>query len=247
MRRTSLFIVFLFVSQAIAESLYDVLGVSQTATPSEIRSAYRKLALKLHPDKEQTADSTERFIKVSEAYAILSDKSKRADYDSSWSQYANDFANAWSFSLSDALDVLESTLENCVGNECTRGDGYFAESYRAARRSLQQTAFAKMPLPELLASGALLAGAVNQIDWESLGRSAKRSLRLTNEEDGSINWGRVAAAGAAGAAAFVAALDHADDGNRTSELLKAGGQLFASWLGSKAKSSDNKQHDELRR
>ena len=100
----------MFISQAIAESLYDVLGVTQTATPSEIRSAYRKLALKLHPDKEQTADSTERFIKVSEAYAILSDKNKRADYDSSWSQYANDFANAWSFSLSDALDVLESTL-----------------------------------------------------------------------------------------------------------------------------------------
>ena len=72
---------------AADESLYDVLGVSPTATSAEIKSAYRRLALKLHPDKGTGAGwagTTERFIKVSEAYAILSNDKKRAEYDSSW-------------------------------------------------------------------------------------------------------------------------------------------------------------------
>ena len=51
---------------------YDVLGVDRRATSAEIKKAYRKLALKYHPDKNQSAGAEDVFKKVSEAYSILS-------------------------------------------------------------------------------------------------------------------------------------------------------------------------------
>ena len=61
---------------------YDILGVSKTATPEEIKKAYRKLAMKYHPDRNQGDKSSEtKFKDVSEAYAVLSDSEKRKQYD----------------------------------------------------------------------------------------------------------------------------------------------------------------------
>lgn len=51
-----------------ALSPYDLLGVSETATPTEIRKAYRKLAFRLHPDRNPGPDARDRFIEVKEAY-----------------------------------------------------------------------------------------------------------------------------------------------------------------------------------
>jgi len=50
---------------------YEVLGVSKTSSPDEIKNQYRKLALKFHPDRNQSADAGEHFKEISEAYAIL--------------------------------------------------------------------------------------------------------------------------------------------------------------------------------
>ena len=58
---------------------YKVLEVSRTATHAEIKKAYRRLALKWHPDKNPDAqdDATRRFKEISEAYEVLSDEKKR--------------------------------------------------------------------------------------------------------------------------------------------------------------------------
>ena len=63
-------------------SYYEVLGIPNTANSNDIKKAYRKLALKWHPDKNQnSSESTEMFRKISEAYEVLSDPTKRDHYD----------------------------------------------------------------------------------------------------------------------------------------------------------------------
>ena len=60
---------------------YEVLGVTKSSNPDEIKSQYRKLALKFHPDRNKSPDAQEHFKEISEAYAVLSDSSKRDLYD----------------------------------------------------------------------------------------------------------------------------------------------------------------------
>jgi DnaJ-class molecular chaperone len=60
---------------------YDILGVSRDASASQIKSAYRKLARKYHPDVNKAEDSSEKFTEATEAYEVLSDSKKRKLYD----------------------------------------------------------------------------------------------------------------------------------------------------------------------
>ena len=71
------------MASAQKTNYYDILGVSQNATSSEIRKAFQQKARKLHPDINKAPDAEERFKEVSEAYAVLSDEQKRRRYDAS--------------------------------------------------------------------------------------------------------------------------------------------------------------------
>lgn len=76
---------------------YKILGVSKTATAEEIKKAYRKIALKYHPDRNQNDGAAEeKFKEASEAYEVLSDEEKRKKYDRfghKWKMYEQAGAN----------------------------------------------------------------------------------------------------------------------------------------------------------
>src|SRR6476661_4851781 len=64
------------------KDFYEILGISKSATPAEIKKAYRKKAIEFHPDKNPgDKQAEENFKQAAEAYEVLSDANKRARYD----------------------------------------------------------------------------------------------------------------------------------------------------------------------
>lgn len=65
----------------MSKDYYEILGVKKGASPDEIKAAYRRLALKYHPDRNASGDSEEKFKEINEAYEVLSDEKKKTTYD----------------------------------------------------------------------------------------------------------------------------------------------------------------------
>lgn len=92
----------------MAEDYYQTLGVEKSADQEAIKKAYRKLALKYHPDRNPNNPTAEaKFKKISEAYAVLSDAEKRKQYDSFGSdQFSQKFSREDIFRDFDMNDIL---------------------------------------------------------------------------------------------------------------------------------------------
>jgi len=93
---------------------YEVLGVSKTATDAEIKSAFRKLAKKYHPDVSKEADAAEKFKEAQEAYAVLSDETKRRKYDqyghSAFTDARGGFSGFEGFDFGSMNDIFDEIL-----------------------------------------------------------------------------------------------------------------------------------------
>ena len=109
---------------------YEVLGVSKNAIDAEIKSAFRKLAKQYHPDINKEAGSEEKFKEIQEAYAVLSDATKRKQYDqfghAAFEQGAGGGFSGFDFS---GFDV---DLDDILGSMFGGGFGF---SSRGGRRS----------------------------------------------------------------------------------------------------------------
>ena len=106
---------------------YDVLGIGKDADQGSIKSAYRKLALKYHPDRNQgDSEAEEMFKEASEAYEILSDQEKRAVYD----QHGHAGLGGGGFEWSDFSHA--SDFQDIFGNIF---DNFFGGSGRTTRQS----------------------------------------------------------------------------------------------------------------
>jgi len=114
---------------------YDVLGVPRNAGKDEIKNEYRKLALKYHPDRNKAPDAEERFKEISEAYAVLSDDEKRAQYDR--------FGHAGIDSRYTAEDIFRGVDFNDIFRDLGFGFGGFGsifDTFFGGRRGATPTA-----------------------------------------------------------------------------------------------------------
>lgn len=74
-------------------TLYEILGVSQEASPNEIKKAYRSLSLKYHPDRNPSEEAKTKIVEINEAYETLSDSNSRKEYDMKLQYGDNPFLN----------------------------------------------------------------------------------------------------------------------------------------------------------
>jgi curved DNA-binding protein len=106
---------------------YDVLGVKKTATEEEMKKAYRKLAMKYHPDRNpgDKKEAEERFKEINEAYAVLSDKDKRRQYDQFGpSGFSQRYSQEDIFRGFDLNDVLSSIFRQARSGGRSRSGGF---------------------------------------------------------------------------------------------------------------------------
>lgn len=118
---------------ASSKTYYEILGVEKSASDAEIKSAFRKLAKKYHPDNKETGDEA-KFKEIGEAYAVLSDESKRRQYDQlgheAFTQGASQGGFGGGFGGFSAEDIdLSSIFDDLFGG------GMFGGAFGGGRRS----------------------------------------------------------------------------------------------------------------
>ena len=164
---------------------YKILGVNKTASDSEIKKAYRKLAMKYHPDHTKGDKSAEEtFKKISEAYAVLSDKEKRKQYDT--------FGSAGFQQRYSQEDIFRGSDFESILNELFGGSGHFGGGGRGMRFSFggggpfgsyqrQQQAHSKgsdLEYELSLTLEEVAAGTQKIVSFQHKGRSEKITVKI---------------------------------------------------------------------
>ena len=150
---------------------YEILGVSRSASPDDVKKAYRRLAMEYHPDRNQGDKASEaKFKEVSEAYEILSDPDKRRQYDQYGHEGLKSAFGPDGFNFSRDFTHV-SDLQDLFGSLFGDGGGVFEDIFGGGRRTSrtgpQQGADLRFDL---------------EIDFEEAMFGAKREITLTVAE-----------------------------------------------------------------
>ncbi len=169
----------------MAEDYYKALGVNKNATGDEIKKAYRKLAMKYHPDHTKGDKSAEeKFKQISEAYAVLSDKEKRKQYDEFG---ATGFHQRYSqediFRGFDFADILKEFGFGGAGFAGGRGKNTrfsFGSGgpFGAYQRQQAQTKGSDLVYELPLTLQEIATGATKTVSFQHKGRSEKITVKI---------------------------------------------------------------------
>ena len=143
---------------------YEVLGVDKNATEDEIKSAFRRLAKKYHPDVSKEENAAELFKEAQEAYAVLSDPEKRKQYDqfghSAFTNQGGGFSGFEGFDFGNMSDIFEDIFEG-MGFSTGRSRARNANSPRKGADILEHMV----------------------IDFEEAVYGTKKDIRVTVDEE----------------------------------------------------------------
>ncbi len=163
----------------MSEDYYQILGLSKQASADEIKKAYRKLAVKWHPDKNPNnkAASEEKFKKISEAYAVLSDPEKRQQYDQfgSADQYRQQYSQEDIFRGVDLDEILRS-----FGFGGIRGGGRSSTFRTGSRRGGAGSREYEDPFAGLF--GGMGRGEQQYAPMQEKGQDVEYNLSISLEE-----------------------------------------------------------------
>ena len=162
----------------MAEDYYQVLGVDKKASADEIKKAYRKLALKWHPDKNPNNKAAEeKFKKISEAYAVLSDPQKRQQYDQfgSADQFRQQYSQEDIFRGFDLNEILRS-----FGFGGARGGRTTFRTSRRGGGGFQE--YSEDPFADLFGSMGGAAAGRQYANVPQKGQDAEYNLSISLEE-----------------------------------------------------------------
>lgn len=127
---------------------YEVLGVAKTASPEEIKKAYKKLAMKYHPDQNKEDHTAEaKFKEASEAYAVLSDAQKRAGYDRFGHNAPGGFSGGQNVNMEDIFSNFGDIFGDMFGGAGGRRGG--GTRRRTGQRGSDLRLELKMDLEEI--------------------------------------------------------------------------------------------------
>jgi curved DNA-binding protein len=156
---------------------YKVMGLKRDATPKDIKTAYRRLARKFHPDLNKETGAEEQFKDLGEAYEVLKDPEKRAIYD----QYGQDRAHQQQSRASTADYDSDFSWGNASGNAPPFTEDFFESLFGARSRSHHTRATAGHDLHGSLAISLeeAYSGAVKEVQLPAMtGESEPRTLRV---------------------------------------------------------------------
>jgi hypothetical protein len=171
------------MAEAAKRDYYEVLGLARDADAKAIRDAFRQLALKYHPDRNKEPGAEERFKEIAEAYAVLSDPKKRADYD------ARGFGGLGDMRPEDLFGGID--FEDLFGGlGFDLGGGLFERFFGGGRHHQRQVRGDNLELPLQIPLERVLAGGEETLRFERFRPPALEQQGVGDHADRTQGHGR---------------------------------------------------------
>ncbi|KAI8349220.1 DnaJ domain-containing protein [Choanephora cucurbitarum] len=155
------------------KNYYEMLGITKDATENDIKKAYRKLALKYHPDRNKDPNAKQRFQQISEAFEVLSNPQKRRDYDTErpWSANQHDFP----FFAEDLFAKFFSSTSPGYSSASDEDDSFLNDHFYRGPHSFYQTP----PSPPLTSKKPQSVKRPLHVSLDDLYKGTTKRLKVT--------------------------------------------------------------------
>lgn len=176
---------------AVVEDLYEILGVPEDATDEQIRKAYKKLAVELHPDRfvgrpEEQQEASAHFSKVSYAHNILKDKQQRADYDFERQLRVGNDGVSLEAVVAQSQEEVDETKKNLAEKKYNQGLSLIKSDQRKAMDAFKEAI--KMN-PNVAQYHTMLGITYQKLGWPTYALSElKSSLKLAPRDPLASKW-----------------------------------------------------------